>query len=182
MSGARLKIKIDKFEGTETLQVDNRTVSIGKDGFDKVEFLISTNPGEHPKSLVKIASGGEVSRVMLSLKLALANVVRVPTMIFDEIDIGVSGRVADAVGEKMLKLAETHQVVTISHLPQIAVKANRHFSARKNIRNERVVTELILLDDDARQKELASMFSGEVLTDTALAHAKKLMDKVKNHK
>jgi len=182
MSGARLVIDINKFEGLDKLQINDQLIPVGKDGFDSVEFLISANPGEPPKSLVKIASGGEISRIMLSLKLALVHAVNVPTMVFDEIDLGVSGRVADAVGKKMLQLSETRQVLAITHLPQIAVMGSRHFSARKNVRGGRTYSELVLLDESARQRELATILSGETMTDTALAHAKKLMDKVKNRK
>ena len=182
MSGARLVVAIDRFEGADTLNIDDSLVPVGEDGFDRVEFMFSANPGEPPKPLVKIASGGEVSRVMLALKLALTDAASVPTMVFDEIDIGVSGRIAEAVGKKMLQLSENRQVLTITHLPQIAVMADRHFSARKSIEKGRTQTELVLLDEGARQKELASLLSGETLTDTALAHAKKLMDKAGNKK
>ena len=182
MRGARLVIDIDKYEGADKLLINNQSVSIGRGGFDRVEFLISANPGEPPKSLMKIASGGEVSRIMLALKLALMNAVPVTTMVFDEIDIGISGRIAEAVGEKMMELSKIRQVLTITHLPQIAVMADHHFSARKDVQGERTCTELVLLDDKARQKELATLLSGETLTDTALAHARKLMDKVNNGK
>lgn len=182
MQEARLVIDIDKYEGPDKLLINDQAVPVGKDGFDRVEFLISANPGEPPKSLVKVASGGEVSRIMLALKLTLMNAVPVPTMVFDEIDIGISGRIAEAVGQKMLELSESRQVLAITHLPQIAVMANYHFSARKSFNGERTFTKLLLLDEKARQKELATLLSGETLTDTALAHAKKLMDKVDSHK
>ena len=182
MGGARLVVDINRYEGSDKLLINDQTVPVGKDGFDKIEFLISANPGEPPKSLVKIASGGEVSRIMLALKLALMNVASVSTMVFDEIDIGVSGRIAEAVGQKMLQLSEARQVIAITHLPQIAVMANQHFSARKNVHKGRTYTELMLLNKEARQKELATLLSGETLTDTALAHARKLMDKVDSHK
>ena len=182
MSGSRLVIVIDKYEGTDELVIDGKTIPVGKDGFDSIEFLFSANPGEPPKSLVKVASGGEVSRVMLSLKLVLIETARVPTMVFDEIDIGVSGRVAEAVGKKILQLSEARQVLAITHLPQIAVMAKRHFSARKSVREGRTYTDLVLLNERARQEELAALLSGETMTDTALAHAKKLMEKVERNK
>jgi DNA repair protein RecN (Recombination protein N) len=115
---------------------------------------------------------------MLSLKLALIQVADVPTMVFDEIDIGVSGRIADAIGKMIRALAKKRQVLTITHLPQIAVMADTHFSARKRIAGGRTVTDLVLLDDKARQIELASLLSGDTLADTALAHAKELMERV----
>ena len=176
MNGAKLIIDISGCEGGEELEIDGRKVTLRKGkGIDEVEFMFTANPGEPPRPLAKIASGGEVSRVMLSLKLALSSVDRIPTMVFDEIDVGVSGRVAEAVGRKLLKLPNNRQVIVVTHLPQIAGKALRHFSARKTVEHGRTRTGLILLDDDMRQKELASMLSGETLTDTALAHAKELM-------
>ncbi len=176
MSGAQLIIDIQDCEGSEKVVLDGKQVSITDNGFDRVEFLISANPGEPPRPLVKVASGGEISRIMLSLKLTLMDAHRVPTMIFDEIDVGVSGRVAESVGKKLLKLTNRRQALVITHLPQIAVMAERHFSARKRVIRDRTLAGLKLLDDKMRQRELASLLSGETLTDTALAHAKKLME------
>lgn len=182
MEGARLVIDVAPCEGGETVPVGGNIVPVGKDGFDRVEFLISTNPGEPPKSLVKIASGGEISRVMLSLKLALVNVVNVPTMVFDEIDIGVSGKVAESMGWRMLHLAKARQVITITHLPQIAAMANKHFSARKTQRDGRTCARLVHLDEEERTQELASLLSGDALAETAMAHARELLERVKREK
>ena len=176
MSGAQLIIDIQDCEGSEKVVLDGKPVSITDNGFDRVEFLISANPGEPPRPLVKVASGGEISRIMLSLKLTLMDANRVPTMIFDEIDVGVSGRVAESVGKKLLKLTGQRQALVITHLPQIAVMAERHFSARKRVIQDRTLAGLKLLDDKMRQREIASLLSGETLTDTALAHAKELME------
>jgi len=178
MEGAVLRVAIDPHEGTDMVPAAGGMVPVGENGFDRVEFMISTNPGEPEKPLAKIASGGEISRIMLALKLALADTVGVPTMVFDEIDIGVSGRVADAVGRKIRELANNRQVIVITHLPQIAVMGTRHFSARKNMDGGRMVTKLKLLDKSERQEELALLLSGETMTDTARAHAKRLMDEV----
>ncbi len=180
MEGARLVIAIEPFSGSDFLEIEGRHIPVGVDGFDRVEFMISANFGESPKPLVKVASGGEISRIMLTLKLVLLDAANVPTMVFDEIDIGVSGRVADAIGNKMLELSQSRQLLVITHLPQIAVKANRHFSARKSVKDGRTYTELVVLDEEAREKELAAFLSGETLTDTALAHARRLMDRDKN--
>ena len=180
MEGARLVIAIEPFSGSDFLEIEGRHIPVGVDGFDRVEFMIAANPGESPKPLVKVASGGEISRIMLTLKLVLLDAANVPTMVFDEIDIGVSGRVADAIGNKMLELSQSRQLLVITHLPQIAVKANRHFSARKSVKDGRTYTELVVLDEEAREKELAAFLSGETLTDTALAHARRLMDRDKN--
>ncbi|MFC1540953.1 DNA repair protein RecN [Candidatus Latescibacterota bacterium] len=182
MNSARLIIDIKPFDGPDKLDIKGEPIPVGKDGFDNAEFLISANPGEQPKSLAKIASGGEISRVMLSLKLALSDAVKVPTMVFDEIDIGVSGRIADAVGKKMRQLSDKRQVLTITHLPQIAVMGKNHYSARKDVVDGRTYSKLVLLDESEREKELASMLSGETMTDTAFAHAKELLDKVRQKK
>lgn len=176
MGNAKLVIDISKCDGDDKIVRDGKIFFVGKSGMDSVEFLISANPGEPPKPLVKVASGGEISRVMLSLKLALADVDGVPTMVFDEIDIGVSGKVADSIGKKMLQLSKYRQVLTITHLPQIAAMADRHFSARKSVVGNKTFTELILLGDGDRQREIASLLSGEELSETALAHAKRLME------
>ncbi|MBN1293928.1 MAG: DNA repair protein RecN [Candidatus Latescibacteria bacterium] len=179
LSGAKLVIEFTECESGEELVVNNKVV-VNSAGIDRVEFMFSANPGEPPRPLVKIASGGELSRVMLALKLALSKVDSVPTMVFDEIDVGVSGRVAEAVGKKLLKLSENRQVIVVTHLPQIAGKAGQHFSARKSVENGRTRANLVKLDETMRQKELASMLSGENLTEAALEHAKELMQKSEN--
>lgn len=177
MAGSRLVVNIVPAESGECLGEDG--LMVNENGCDHVEFLMSANPGEPPRPLVKVASGGEISRIMLSLKLALSGVNRVPSMVFDEIDVGVSGRIAEAIGRKLMKLTGNRQAIVITHLPQIAVMGDRHYSARKRIEGDRTLAGLVLLDEDMRQRELASLLSGETLTDTALAHARQLMDKHK---
>jgi len=176
MSAARLVIDIAVCESAEKVKLGDREMAVTENGCDSVEFLITANPGEPPRPLVKVASGGEISRIMLALKLSLMDVNRVPTMVFDEIDVGVSGRIAESVGRKLKKLTEKRQAIVITHLPQIAVMARQHFSARKTVTDDRTRTGLVRLDDDMRRQELASLLSGEKLTDTALAHAQELMD------
>jgi DNA repair protein RecN (Recombination protein N) len=175
MSGARLVVDIKPVESGCEIKAGDSVLRVDRNGMDRVEFLISANPGEPPRSLVKVASGGEISRVMLSLKLALGEIDSVPTMVFDEVDSGVSGRVAEAMGKKLRKLSESRQALVITHLPQIAVMAKRHFSARKQTEGGRTSTKMILLDDSMRRQELATLLSGEKLTDTALAHAEEMM-------
>lgn len=175
MKDAELVISLEPFDSGDCVELDGEVIVYGKRGIDQVEFLFSANPGFPPKSLVKIASGGELSRVMLALKLVLAEVDKVPSMVFDEIDVGVSGRIAEAVGKKLLKLSENRQVVAITHLPQIAGLAARHFSARKTVDNGATNASLVVLDEAMRQEELASMLSGETLTDAARVQAKELM-------
>lgn len=176
MAGARLVVDIAPFDGGHEIASKTGTFRIGRNGLDRVEFLIASNPGEPPRPLVKVASGGEVSRVMLSLKLALAGTDSVPTMVFDEIDSGVSGRVAEAVGMKLKKLSETRQTLVVTHLPQIAALADRHFSARKIVDGNRTRTGLVVLDRAGREEELAALLSGGTVTETARAHARALLD------
>ncbi len=144
-------------------------------GIDFVEFHVSTNIGEDVKPLVKVASGGEISRIMLSLKMILAKSDRLPLLIFDEIDVGVSGRIAQAVGRSMKKLSQFHQVIAITHLPQIAGFADTHFVVEKTELNGRSVTEMRMLDEDERITEVARLISGAQVTETGLESARELM-------
>jgi DNA repair protein RecN (Recombination protein N) len=136
-------------------------VSFDQNGFDKIEFLIAPNPGEGLKPLAKIASGGETSRLMLGLKNVLAQADEVPSLIFDEIDQGIGGRVGMVVGEKLWNLSRTHQVFCVTHLPQLAVFGDEHYQVQKLIKDDRTLTRVELLKDDSRLLELSQML-GEV--------------------
>ncbi|HSW54353.1 MAG TPA: DNA repair protein RecN [Ignavibacteriaceae bacterium] len=144
-------------------------------GIDEVEFFISTNPGEDLKPLSKVASGGEVSRIMLSLKSTLAENDKLPLLIFDEIDVGVSGRIAQKVGKALKNLSEYHQVISITHLPQIASYADHHFSIEKVTQNERVVSSIKKLPESERITEIARLLSGEKITPASLKSARELI-------
>jgi DNA repair protein RecN (Recombination protein N) len=144
-------------------------------GIDSVEFHLSTNLGEELKPLVKVASGGEISRVMLALKTILAKSERLPLLIFDEIDVGVSGRIAAAVGKSIKSLSQFHQVIAITHLPQIAGLADTHFVVEKIERDKRTRTRLRKLELDERVKEVAKLMSGSQVTDSGLKSARELM-------
>lgn len=146
-----------------------------EDGADEVSFQFSANAGEPPRALSKIASGGELSRVMLSIKSVLAGKAGVPTLIFDEVDAGLSGRAAATVARKLEKLAETYQIIAISHLPQIACRAKRHFRIEKSEINGRVRTEVVPLTQAERTEELARMIAGDVVTDAARLHAQEML-------
>jgi DNA repair protein RecN (Recombination protein N) len=135
-------------------------VAFDATGADKVEFLISPNPGEPPKPLAKIASGGETSRLMLAMKSILSDADATPTLIFDEIDQGVGGRSGHVVGEKLWGLTSGHQVLCVTHLPQIAAFGDTHFNIAKEIHGERTVTRVVRLSDEARVAELADMLGG----------------------
>jgi DNA repair protein RecN (Recombination protein N) len=144
-------------------------------GIDDVEFFLSTNVGEDVKPLAKVASGGEVSRVMLALKSALAQSDRVPLLIFDEIDVGVSGRIGQAVGLSLKKLSTLHQIIAITHLPQIAGLSDTHFAVEKIEDGKRTATRLRKLDVEERVREVAKLMSGEKITEAGLKSAKELM-------
>ena len=144
-------------------------------GVDQVEFYISPNPGEEDKPLTKIASGGEVSRIMLALKNILADVDRIPLLIFDEIDIGVSGHIALAVGKNIRKLTQSHQIICITHLPQIASFGNAHYRVEKFIKDGRTFTHIYELKDEERIEEIARLMGGKQLTDSILQSARDLM-------
>ena len=144
------------------------------DGWDDAEFVISTNPGEPLKPLGKVASGGELSRIMLALKTVLAENDAIGTLIFDEIDTGISGRTAQAVSEKMNVIAGKHQVICITHLPQIAAMADTHFLIEKNVRDNNTISSIHCLSEEESIKELARMLGGVKITDTVLESAREM--------
>lgn len=160
----------------------SRRKDFTEDGYDKIEFLISTNIGESLKPLSKIASGGEMSRIMLAFKSTLAFFDKIPTMIFDEIDTGISGRTAQIVGEKILKTSKDHQVICISHLPQIAALADTHFLIDKTSKENKTRTSIKKLAENERIEEMARILGGVDLTDTTLKHAKEMIEMSKNIK
>lgn len=153
--------------------------ALGSHGQDTVEFLISTNPGEDPKPLAKIASGGELSRIMLAFKRALADRDALPTVIYDEIDTGVSGLAAGRIGQLLHQTAAGHQVLCITHTPQVAAFADNQLLIQKNVSGERTYTEIHTLDMDGRVQVLARMISGDKVSDLSLANARELIEKSK---
>ena len=144
-------------------------------GQDSIEFYISTNPGEAPKPLTKIASGGELSRITLAIKNAMADKDAVPTVIYDEIDSGVSGKAASRIGEVLRQSAEGHQILCITHTAQIAALADCHLLIQKNITNERTYTEIHPLDENGRVEALARLISGDHVTELSLANAREML-------
>ena len=157
------------------LLVNNKPYRFNHLGYDEVEFYISTNLGEDPKPLAKVASGGEISRIMLALKTILAKNDKLPLLIFDEIDTGVSGRVAQKVGQSLKSLAEYHQIIAITHLPQIAGLADLHFAVEKKQNDSRVVSSIKKLTVEEKIKEVAKLMSGENITEASIMGAKELM-------
>ena len=163
------------FEKVE-FRVDIKSSPLSSSGMDAVEFLFSANPGELPKPLTRVASGGELSRIMLALKNILADVDRIPVLIFDEIDAGIGGRTAESVGMKLKKLAKTHQVICITHLPQIASTADFHLMTEKSQKKDGVSVKIKELSPEERKTEIARMLSGKV-TDVSLKHARELLER-----
>jgi DNA repair protein RecN (Recombination protein N) len=147
-------------------------------GADSVEFLFAPNPGEALKPLAKIASGGETARLMLALKSVLAEGDRTPTLVFDEVDVGVGARSGQAVGEKLWSLSRRHQVIVISHLAQIAAFANAHFMIEKDVDDGRMVSKVRKLDGGTRLDELAEMIDGKPVSPESRAAAEQLMDRI----
>ncbi|MBW2204094.1 MAG: DNA repair protein RecN, partial [Deltaproteobacteria bacterium] len=145
------------------------------DGFDRVEFMISPNPGEELRPLIKIASGGELSRIMLAIKTILSRTASVETIVFDEVDSGVSGATAEVVGEKIFSLAGYHQIVCITHLPQIACQGETHFLVSKEIKNGRTGATIAELSPEERVQEIARLLAGREVTPRAVAHAEEML-------
>jgi len=155
---------------------DGERLRLTPAGVDAAEFLFSANPGEELRPLRKVGSGGELSRIMLALKSVLAQADPVPTLVFDEIDVGIGGRVAEAVGKRLARLARAHQIVCITHLPQIAKYADRHLLVSKSTRAGRTLTAIRPLDEKGRVEELARMTSGAAVTSTSVAHAREMLE------
>ena len=155
--------------------IDIKQEAISSLGLDKVEFLFSANPGEPPRPLIKIASGGELSRVMLALKSILADFDSISVLIFDEVDAGIGGKTAESVGKKLKALSNKHQVLCTTHLPQIASQGDFHLKTEKGQRDERVYVEVKELSGRARLNEIARMLSGKI-TEVSLKHAKELLE------
>jgi DNA repair protein RecN (Recombination protein N) len=145
-------------------------------GKDQLNFLFKSNKGSDFKPLKKVASGGELSRIMLAVKSILSSYIKLPTLIFDEIDTGVSGKISDAIAEVMVTMGKKLQVINITHLPQVAAKGDYHFKVLKEEVNNKTVTRLSPLNQEARIEEIAMMLSGNKVTPTAIAHAKQLMN------
>ncbi len=166
-----LEMKYGKF----VISIEDKK-EITQNGKDKVEFLISANAGEELKPLTKIASGGEMSRVMLALKTVLAKADKIEVFIFDEIDTGVSGRTAQKVAEKMAFIAKTHQIICITHLPQIAAMADHHLLIEKNMEEQKTITTVTALDKEKSVSEIARLIGGAKITETTWTAAKELKE------
>ena len=145
-----------------------------KNGMEQITFLVSTNPGQPPCPLSKITSGGELSRLMLAIKLVIASQSDVSTLIFDEIDTGISGRTAQMVSERLSYIAKKHQVLCITHLPQIAAMADTHFEIKKTVENGRTVTKIHKLSENEQFEELARLLGGAEITEAVRENAREM--------
>lgn len=180
IAGAKLKKKTEQElrelgMGKARFDVEIKQGEIKSTGMDEITFLVAPNVGEDLKSINKIASGGEISRIMLALKTILARADQIPTLIFDEIDTAIGGRIAQVVGRKLRTLSPNHQVICITHLPQIAVFASNHYYVDKKISEGRTKTIVDLLDKKGRESEIARMLGGERLTEITLKHAREMI-------
>ncbi len=176
MQHAVLDVVVRQTATDDGLPVGGRTVRFGSSGVDEVDFLLAANTGSEPRPLHKGASGGELSRVMLALEVALAGTSPVPTFVFDEVDSGVGGKAAVEVGRRLAKLAESAQVLVVTHLPQVAAYADRHVVVEKASDGSVTTSGLTLLDAAGRERELSRMFAGMEESETALAHARELLE------
>ncbi len=163
MVNSRFKVQVDSLKENE----------FNKNGQNRVEFMISTNVGEDYKPLVKIASGGEMSRIMLAIKNVLSDVDKVPVLIFDEIDTGISGIAANTVGEKIKQISKKHQVICVTHLASIAAKGDHNYFISKSVKNDKTSTAIKKLTEEETINEIARIASGTI-TEVALDHAKEL--------
>jgi len=168
-----LTVSITQDSGDDTLDGHK----LGPRGADRVEFLISPNLGEEPRPLAKIASGGELSRIMLAFKTVLAEGDNIPTLVFDEVDAGIGGAIAEEVGKKLKLVAVTRQVFCITHLPQIASMATHHYGVTKFVKMDRMSTEVRLLGKQERVTEIARMLGGKTITEATIKHAEEMIDR-----
>lgn len=174
MPDARLNVALHRKHDEDGLMIGGERVHVGARGIDHVEFLFSANPGEEVRPLARIASGGEMSRVMLAIKGALAEIDPVSTLIFDEVDAGLGGRAAESVADALAELARTHQVLVVTHLAQVAARADQHFTVTKSVREGTTVVSAERLEGEARVRELARMLDGKE-TQTGFEHARALL-------
>ena len=167
-----------KLERAEFItEITSDAAAPGPDGYDRVEFWVRTNPGAKPGPMMKVASGGELARFLLALKVALADRGSAPTLVFDEVDSSVGGAVSDAIGARLARLGQRVQVLAVTHAPQVAARAANHFMVEKTPvdKGKRVATRVHMLDAAARREEVARMLAGEKVTDEARKAAARLI-------
>lgn len=182
MERTQFRVQVEQTLDERGIEVDGSKVRYSRLGIDQIEFLMAPNPGEPLRGLSKIASGGELSRIMLAMKTIFARIDQIPVLVFDEVDTGVSGRAAQAIAEKMSILSTSCQVFSITHLPQVASFADVHFYIRKEVDQERTFTRVQDMPDSGRIEELARMLGGVEVTETTLHHAGEMLAMARNKK
>ncbi|MEW9699120.1 DNA repair protein RecN [Paenibacillus sp. SI8] len=182
MERTQFRVQVEHILDERGIEVDGNRVRFSRQGIDQVEFLMAPNPGEPLRGLSKIASGGELSRIMLAMKTIFARVDQIPVLVFDEVDTGVSGRAAQAIAEKMSALSGSCQVFSITHLPQVASFADVHFYIHKEVDQERTFTRVQDLHESGQVQELARMLGGVEVTETTLHHAGEMLAMAHNKK
>ena len=181
MPNARFEVAFDVQEDAAGIEIDGRRLAITRRGIDRVEFRFSANPGESLRPLAKIASGGEMSRVALAIKATMAEVDPASTLIFDEVDAGIGGQTAERVADALVELARTHQVLVVTHLAQIAARADRHMTVVKQETDDRTTVTVRVLEGEERIWEIARMLDGKA-TETSFDHAKALLEMARQAK
>jgi len=177
MKRCQFEVSINSYEDDNGIEIDGKKYKIGPKGIDDIEFMISPNVGERLRPLARIISGGEVSRIMLALKSILSEVDQVPTLIFDEIDSGVGARLGEVIAQKLKALSKKRQVICVTHLPQIACRAERHFYIEKYILNNQTGIKLIEMKGKERIKEIARMLDGSQMSEITIQHAQKMLER-----
>lgn len=177
MKRCQFEVSINSYQDNNGIEIDGKKYKIGPKGIDDIEFMISPNVGERLRPLARIVSGGEVSRIMLALKSILSEVDQVPTLIFDEIDNGVGARLGEVIAQKLKVLSKKRQVICVTHLPQIACRAGRHFYIEKYILNNQTGIRLKEMEGKERVKEIARMLDGSQMSEITIQHAQKMLDR-----
>jgi DNA repair protein RecN (Recombination protein N) len=177
MKRCQFKVSINHYEDNEGIEIDSKKYKIGPKGIDDIEFIISPNVGERMRPLVRIISGGEVSRIMLALKSILSEVDQVPTLIFDEIDSGVGARLGEVIAQKLKNLSESRQIICVTHLPQIACRAKRHFYIEKYVLNDQTGICLKEMKGEEQIQEIARMLDGNQVSEITIQHAQKMLNR-----
>ncbi len=176
MAGTQFRVSIQREANPEgEIEADNKRYALYPHGLDRIEFLLSANAGEDMRQLRKVASGGEMSRIMLAIKNVILSADVVDSLVFDEVDAGIGGKVAEIVGRKLKSLAGNRQVLVVTHLPQIAAMSDRHFTVQKGKTGERVTTLVKQLSPKEKVKEVARMLAGETITDLSMKHAEEMV-------
>ena len=177
MKKCQFKVSINNYKDDNGIEVEGKKYKVGPKGIDDIEFMISPNVGERLRPLARIVSGGEVSRIMLALKSILSEVDQVPTLIFDEIDSGVGARLGEVIAQKLRNLSKKRQVICVTHLPQIACRAGRHFYIEKYILNNQTGIKLIEMRGEEQVKEIARMLDGSQMSKITIQHAQKMLNR-----